>query len=277
MLEAQQQASARRAEMAERRSVEAARGKERLAVARRRATAVIDTAIGDLRLPVFHRGMLRQAWADVLTLAHLRHGEEAEEWISLVGDTRDLVLAGAHKVPAPDGLAAQVEQWLVTVGHHEEDAARIARILTASSEEERDDAASRTELAMRLKARARLGEDATAEAPLAAPRTASEEAAYARLRMVPFGTWIAFKGEDGATSRRRLAWWSPTTDAALFVNQRGQRVAESTLDAVARDIAAGRAAIVPADEGGLVDRAWQAVVRSLRAFVPGERGARAAR
>lgn len=277
MLDAQQQASLRRAEMAERRSVEAARGKERLAVARRRAAAVIDSAMAGLRLPAFHRNMLRQAWADVLTLAHLRHGEEAEEWISLVGDTRDLALAGTGQAPAPEGLAAQVEQWLVTVGHHEEDAARIARILTASQEEERDDAASRTELAMRLKSRARLGEDAAAEPVRAGPRSPAEEAAHARLRTLPFGTWMTFDSGDGAPVRRRLAWWSPTTDAVLFVNQRGQRVAESTLDAVARELAAGRAAIVPADEGGMVDRAWRAVVRSLKAFVPGDAGARAAR
>ncbi|MFZ5657818.1 MAG: DUF1631 family protein [Pseudomonadota bacterium] len=277
MLEAQQQALQRRAEMAERRSVEAARGKERLAVARRRASTVIEAAMTGLQLPAFHRNMLRQAWADVLTLAHLRHGEEAEEWISLVGDTRDLARAGAGQAPAPEGLAGQAEQWLVTVGHHQDDAARIARILTASPEEACDDAASRTELTLRLKGRARLGEDAVGETQPPAPRTAAEETAYARLRMLPFGTWMTFRGDDGRPVRRRLAWWSPSTDAVLFVNQRGQRAAESTLDAVARELAAGRAAIVPADEGGVVDRAWRAVVHSLRGFVARDAGARALR
>lgn len=267
-LDAQQQAQTRRAEMAERRSVEAARGKERLAVARRRATDVIDNAISGLKLPVFHRNMLRQAWADVLTLAHLRHGEEAEEWLTLVGDTRDLALAGATGEPAPEALAAQVEQWLVTVGHHMEDAARIARILTASAEEERDDAASRTELAMRLKARARLGEENDVAATTLPPRSAAEESAYRRLRTLPFGTWMTFKADDGSIARRRLAWWSPTTDAALFVNSRGQRAVETTLDAVAREVAADRARVVTGD-AGLVDRAWRGVVRSLRSVVRG--------
>jgi hypothetical protein len=275
MLEAQQQALQRRAEMAERRSVEAARGKERLAVARRRASAVIEAAMAGLRLPAFHRNMLRQAWADVLTLAHLRHGEEAEEWISLVGDTRDLALAGAGQAAAPEGLAAQVEQWLVTVGHHQEDAARIARVLAASPDETGDDAASRTELALRLKARARLGEDALGDTTAAAPRTAAEETAYARLRTLPFGTWMTFRGEDGRPLRRRLAWWSPATDAVLFVNQRGQRVAETTLDSVARELAAGRAAIVAAETAGPVERAWRAVVQSLRGLVARDTGARA--
>lgn len=268
-LDVQQQAIARRTEIAERRSVESARGKERLAVARRRAADVIENAVGGQRLPVFHRNMLRQAWADVLTLAHLRHGEDAEEWIALVGDTRDLVLAGARIAPAPEGLAAQVEQWLVTVGHHVDDAARIARILTAAPEGDVDDAASRTELAMRLKSRVRLGEDAGAESTLPPPRTPPEETAYQRLRTLPFGTWLTVTGDDGASLRRRLAWWSPSTDAALLVNPRGQRAAETTLDALARDIAAGRARIVPADDGGLVDRAWRKAVQSLRALVAG--------
>ena len=34
--------------------------------------------------------------------------------------------------------------------------------------------------------------------------------------------------------RRRLSWYSPVTDNALFVNQRGQRVGEQSLDSVAR-------------------------------------------
>lgn len=269
-VETQRQVVARRAEMAERRSVEAARGKDRLAVARRRASEVIAGAMVGLELPVFHRNMLRQAWADVLTLAHLRHGEEAEEWIALVGETRDLALSGANRVATSEAVTSQVEQALATVGHHGEDAARIARILTSSQANEADDAASRTELAMRLKSRARLGEELGAPAALLPPRTAEEDVAYRRLRTLSFGTWMTFIAEDGSMTRRRLAWWSPTTDSMLFVNQRGQRVAESTLDAVARDMVAGRARIVRDDEGGLIDRAWRGVVRSLRSFAARE-------
>ena len=85
--------------------------------------------------------------------------------------------------------------------------------------------------------------------------------------MLPFGTWIEFTtNQQGDMVRRRLSWFSPITDNALFVNQRGQRVGEQSLDSVARMLAAGQARIVTADRARLVDRAWQAAIHALRSF-----------
>ena len=59
---------------------------------------------------------------------------------------------------------------------------------------------------------------------------------------------------------------SAATGQALFVNQRGQRVEDTTLDALARQIIAGRARIVRAEQGRVVDRAWQSALMALRSF-----------
>ena len=63
-----------------------------------------------------------------------------------------------------------------------------------------------------------------------------------------------------------MSWFSPVTDNALFVNQRGQRIGEHSLDSLARMIVVGQARIVTAERGRLVDRAWQAALRTLRSF-----------
>ena len=70
--------------------------------------------------------------------------------------------------------------------------------------------------------------------------------------------------------RRRLSWFSPVTDNALFVNQRGQRVGEQSLDSLARMIAIGQAHVVTADKGRMVDRAWQSALNALRSFAGGQ-------
>ena len=121
---------------------------------------------------------------------------------------------------------------------------------------------------MKLKARTRLGEDAErARRPDLPPRTPEEQARYEQLRVMPFGTWIEFTtNQQGDVVRRRMSWFSPVTDNALFVNQRGQRIGEHSLDSLARMIAAGQARIVTAERGRLVDRAWQAALRTLRSF-----------
>ena len=67
----------------------------------------------------------------------------------------------------------------------------------------------------------------------------------------------------GEVVRRRLSWFSPVTDNALFVNQRGQRIGEQSLDSLARQMAAGRVRIVTEEKSRLVDRAWNAVMGAL--------------
>lgn len=262
------QSQVRKAELLERRHTEAARGKEKLEVAKLRAAEMMNGVIGEHRLPKFTRALLNQAWADVLTLTLLRQGEDSDAWRKQLDATREIVEActreGVQDNPA---LTAHVESSLAQVGYHGEEATVIAQRLTSSTPEDEDDPASRTELAMKLKARTRLGEDAKASKPKLSPRTPEEQARYEQLRVLPFGTWIEFVlNQQGDVVRRRLSWFSPITDNALFVNQRGQRVGEQSLDAVARMMAAGQARIVTADRGRLVDRAWQAAVSALRSF-----------
>ena len=268
-LQSHLQAQVRKAEMLERRHVEAARGKEKLEVAKLRAASVLAEVVGDARLPKFSRALLNQAWADVLTLTLLRHGEDSDGWQQQLEATRGIVAACARDdAEAPPELVSSIEASLAQVGYHGEEATVIAQRLTSNHNDTEDDPASRTELALKLKARTRLGEDsAKARKPDLPPRNADEQARYEQLRVLPFGTWIEFTtNQQGDVVRRRLSWFSPVTDNALFVNQRGQRVAEHSLDGLARMMAAGQARIVTAERARLVDRAWSAAMNALRSF-----------
>ena len=268
-LEEHMQAQVRKAEVLEKRHVEAARGKEKLEVAKLRATETLAEVIGDKRLGKFTRALLNQAWADVLTLTLLRQGEDSEDWRKQVEATSKIVDACSRGDGEPDpALAAHIEAALAQVGYHADEAGVIAQRLTSSKPEDEDDPASRTELAVKLKARTRLGEDAAKAArPKLPPRTPEEQVRYEQLRVMPFGTWIEFvTNQQGDVVRRRLSWFSPMTDNALFVNQRGQRVSEMSLDSLSRMLVANQARIVTVERGRLVDRAWQAAVAALRSF-----------
>jgi hypothetical protein len=67
---------------------------------------------------------------------------------------------------------------------------------------------------------------------------------------------------------------STSTGDVLFVNQRGQKNAEYTLDSLARLLAKGQVAILEEDKTSVIDRAWENVLNALRSFaVPGNEGA----
>ncbi|MDW7602348.1 DUF1631 family protein, partial [Stenotrophomonas maltophilia] len=130
---------------------------------------------------------------------------------------------------------------------------------------------SRTELSARLKARARLGEHAGTAAGTtpATPRSSAEEAAYQQLSSLPFGSWFDIDTGDGTLRRQRLSWYSLLTGHALLVNPRGQKIADTDLDTLARQISAGQAQLVTEDKARLVDRAWEASLGALRALAAG--------
>lgn len=261
------QASARKAELAERRQVEAARGKERLEIAKQRANDTIEAALSEHQPPRFVQALLNQAWADVLTLTQLRQGEKSDEWAEQLQTTLQIVAATtAPADSAKDAsLPPRIEKALLQVGYHEDEAQAIARRLSSSDVE--DDATSKTELTARLKARARLGEQNYVKRKPAQPRTPKEQECYDYLRSLPFGTWFEFTlNQQGDVQRQRLSWFSPITGNALFVNQRGQRVGEHSLDSLALLMAKGQATVVTEDKGRLIDRAWNATLRALRSL-----------
>ncbi|WP_312645658.1 DUF1631 family protein, partial [Stenotrophomonas sp.] len=267
-----QRAAAHRAELAERRHVEAARGKERLELARRQANLQIDQCCDAQVPPRFVQTLLRQAWADALTLTRLRHGDDSPQWQERLQQTERIATVTAQAVDAPGGtdtaLAAEVEAALVQVGYHAEEAAAVARRLATPGGE--DAITSRTELSARLKARVRLGEQAgTIAAAPASTRSNAEEAAYQQLCALPFGSWFDIDDGDGTLRRQRLSWYSLLTGHALLVNPRGQKIADTDLDTLARQISAGRAQLVTEDNGRLVDRAWQSSLDALRALAGG--------
>lgn len=271
-------AAAHKAELAERRHVEAARGKERLEVARQQAAALIEQACAQDPPPRFVQTLLRQAWADVLTLTQLRHGEDSALWQQRLQQTARITAVTAQPPgnghAADDALFDEVEAAVLQIGCHHDEARAIARRLSTPGGE--DDSTSRTELTARLKARTRLGEQAEAHdtrrlAPLA--RSPVEEDCYRQLRTLPFGTWFEFiSNQQGDLHRQRLSWYSLVTEHALFVNPRGQKVAEYTLDTLARLMALEQARVVTEDKGRLIDRAWQATLRTLRSLAGAEQG-----
>ena len=267
-------AMARKAEVTERRHVEAARGKDRLEIAKHRAAETIDTALQGHVPPKFVQALLNQAWADVLTLTQLRNGQDSEEWreqVELTGRIAAVTSAGADPAAgaadaplADPELTPRIESALMQVGYHADEAAAIARRLSSAED---DETTSRTELTARLKARARLGEQVETPKKKHIERTPKEQECHDYLRTLPFGTWFEFvKNQQGDVTRQRLSWYSPVTDHALFVNQRGQRIGEQSMDSLARLMALDQVHVVTQDKGRLIDRAWRATVSALRSF-----------
>ncbi len=267
-LERHMQTLARRAEMSERRHVEAAQGRDRLDAARARAEEIIAQRLVGTRPSSLVRTLLEQAWTDALALAILRHGEDSDVFRERIATVEALL----QRNPGDDTgkLQTEVQHGLQQVGLHTPDAEAIARkVLDQPVIDFSGEPVSQTELALKLKQRQRLGEDAgeAASKPVDAPLNAEEQRMLERLKSIPFGSWFEFqRNQQGDTVRRKLAWFSPVTGRCLFVNQRGQRAEERTLARLARDMVRGQIRLVTETQTSLVDRAWNTIVETLKKF-----------
>ena len=276
---------ARKSDLAERRHVDAVKGREKLEVARATASRAVADTMRQRKPPALVRTLLEQAWTDVLALTLLRQGESSDVYrrrLAVADRLIDATLAGGAGSPAPadaEALQHEIETGLSQVGYHVDEVRSVvgrffgASGLSAANEE----AASATELAMKLKARARLGGDAASEgarrdarARIHPPLEAAELDLLERLKSLPFGTWFEFEAnQQGDRVRRKLSWFSPLTGRCLFVNQRGARVEEKTLEQLAREMSRKRASVVEAPSESMIDRAWNAIVTSLKSMAGG--------
>jgi len=263
----------RKAQVSERRQVEAMQGRERLEQARRRAAQLMAERFETSPPRGLLRTLLERAWSDVLALTLLRNGEESEVFATRLRITDQLL--GRLPMDDREQVLFEVETGLQQIGMHTDEANQVAQRLLGTPEPTTlgENAPTTTGLAMKLKQHQRLGELQAQEAP-ATPTppalpvhrlTPQEQGIHNHLRTLPFGSWFEFiDATSGRITPRKLAWYSPVSGNSLFVTRRGLRSEESSLEQLARDIACGRVREASRSRDNLLDRAMQALTGSLR-------------
>jgi len=262
----------RRAEIAERRQVEAAQGRDRLQDARALAAKAIDARLSKHKTSPLVRTLLENAWSDALTLTLLRDGERSEAYHRRLAAVDQLL--GAPTGRDNVKLAADFNHGLTQVGLQANEADQITRYALELPQDPPGAGSApiptQTELLIRLKSRHKPGEEEAGPAqpgPRKLPLTSSERRALDTLKALPFGSWLEFTiNQQGQKAARKLAWYAPSSGHCLVVNARGTASPERTLEQIARMIARGQVRVLPNQDGGMIDRAWNALLAGLKKF-----------
>ncbi len=271
----------RKSEVAEKRNVEAVKGREKLELARKAASNAIAEKLKGHKPRALIRTLLEQAWADVLALTILRSGEHSEAFqrrLAIVdrllqSDLGRQVEGDLPRPPDSPQLRSEVESGLSQVGFHLEDVQSvIGKLFDDERAAQNDDPATLTEVAAKLRAKTRFGEETgeskekalPSRGDTAIPLSPEELIIVDRLKGIPYGTWFEMLSPGGAWQPRKLSWFSPLSGRCLFVNQRGARAEEMSLETLAQEIHGKRARVMEDKRDSLIDRAWGAIVRTLK-------------
>jgi hypothetical protein len=271
----------RKAEVAERRHVEAAKGREKLDLARAAAEEAVQQQLSGSGVPTAIRELLQDTWSDALALALLRQGVDhpkTAERLAMVDELLQVFAAGQTpqaRRAMLERLRPVLEDGLAAVGFHDEAILSawddLCALVDARHDQEQQSATRAiTEL---IRQKPRFGGESVlpaggVEAMLFdgdhSALDPSERAMVDRIRQLPAGTWLEFTRADGETCRRRLSWYSQATGRCMLLNARGARGDDRGVVQLAREMLLGTVRLAPEARVPPIERAWHAIAAQLR-------------
>jgi hypothetical protein len=267
----------RRAELAEQRATEAALGRERLLLARRRVSSELGQRLRAGPVPTWLGQLLSRPWANYMVLAWLRQGEDSPAYAEAARFAQELLALADAEPGAEENrriglrlsqLDACLRQGLATVAYHDSEiellSLQLRAYVTACG-------GGTPEMAIDLgpsmaPALFDAAVDDLQEQP--APEVLETLApTIALLQSEGTGRWFELRSDQGSTERAKLAWISPMSSRCLLVNRQGLKVAEKPLESLAADLERGVAQML---EGGLVvQKALEGILEQLTQQVAG--------
>ncbi len=286
----------RKTDILEKRAQDSLKGREKLNIARQRATQEMKARSFSDHLPKPVKEFLEQTWVDKLIFVLLRHpdGEMSDDWKEALRIADEIAWAFEPKSESearelennlPE-LRKSIEEGLASLGgFHQEKSKGLFDLLSSveAAQQASEEAVSLAEERIQeTKAESpHLPTAAEATQPgkpaeivaVAKPAETSEEeeiseeeeAMMEKLRKIQFGTWFEVSDGHGGERRKvKLSWLSPLTASCMFVDRAGVQTAIKPLRTLAQEILSGESKILEDSSDPFVERTLHAIRRMLQ-------------
>lgn len=245
-------------------------GQYRLRQARAEVDRAIREQLGDGDVPQLLLDFIHHGWRDLLVLTCVKQGTDSASWedqlrtVTLLGEwlAEQQGLAGdglsmQHGLeagPFIDMLEQQVSSELPANLELGPVLAELREVLSgekpvASGQLDDSDFNSGT---------------AGADLEERLARTHRLRRWVGRVQQLETGSWLSYRDRHGERRRMQLAWLSPDSDHFIFVNERGQKVAEMNAIQLARHLSRGAKPPSRADRMSLVDQSLYGTLESVQ-------------
>ncbi len=266
-----------RARIQEKRTIEKAKGQEKLREARQTVARELIEIIRDKSLPKVAEKLIFGPWANLLVLLYLRGGADSEVRRRYLQVTKDLVWSVQPKTTPAERQALRdklphikqaLQEGLALLGDPENKAEALLSSLAQYHEDSlkaEDPPQPPTPKPDDLTRYPFLQEINPEEMPDRSSLTPDGlEEAIKELRKSKLGTWFELTDpRTGQPIRAKLSWFSPKTSYYIFVNQAGTQVAVKPLRKLAKELANGEARILEMDKKPFVERTLERIYRLL--------------
>lgn len=280
----------RKSDILEKRAQDSIKGREKLNIARQRASQEMKARSFSENLPQPVKDFLEQTWVDKLIFVLLRHpdGEMSDDWkealriadeIAWTFEPKDQAEREELEKTLPD-LRKAIEDGLASLGGFHQEKSQVIFGLLSSVETA---TIASEKVAKEVPAAASESIVPISEKPVLEPvpskpvvaETAEkqddevipedEEAMMEKLRKIRFGTWFEIPdAHSGESQKVKLSWLSPLTASCMFVDRAGVQTAIKPLRKLAQEILKGESIILEDSSDPFVERTLHAIRRMLQ-------------
>jgi len=278
----------RNAMVAEKRLVQARDGQESLQQAKQRVSAqieafIVDCVPPDCQLPEVVEQLLTSGWRDVMLLILLREGEQSQAWSQAAQLARELIWSVQPKVEAVERqrllkaipeLLKNLREGLNNISFDQHRASVMLKELQAChiaalrGTPVASANVQRPAPAVAAAAPPPQGEESDPP-PAAVADEPEPEDEFDRCALeLPIGTWMEWTGDTGLRIRGKLSWRSDFSGSCVFVDRRGVKLAEMSIDEIAGLLRCGNAHSIDDMDSPLMDKALNAMMEALKRTAP---------
>lgn len=271
----------RSSRVAEERAAQVVRGKEQLEYSRRQVENEITTRIRSYGgTPRIVLELVEDGWKNVLLLIALRKGSESQEMEAALALLDHLLWSVVPKKGHEErhkllqmipGLLKGLRRHLTDISYDQHKMIRLFKELQSChmaclrGKEVLDRVvpeALKPEEQQKSVPKKAAVEDATS--PVVSETASEEDLFMEQAASLPLGAWLEITQGSGAGKRMKLAWKGMVSGAHLFVNNKGIKVMEMEVEAVADALQAGSMVVLEEAEKPLLDRALVSIANYLR-------------
>ncbi|MBL4661154.1 MAG: DUF1631 family protein [Alcanivoracaceae bacterium] len=267
----------RRAVKAEEKWVNAAKGKEKLEMSRHKVEEIVEN-VSQNAVPTFVKNVIKYVIQDALTLSLLRHGEDSDEWHKNI-NTSTIIAKMANPKLVKELTPKQkieslhhLDQTMDELGFSENDRTKtlnnIKDCTNAAMTGDLDENIKLQEVVTINKNKKDIKKAGSVKLEELRPLTAVEKTELTKIRLMPYGTLFDFIiNQQREKIRRKLSWFSPVSNKALFVSLMGNRPYEKSLNAIAIDIARKNIIVVKIEKKKYFDQVLGDIFSKLKGLV----------
>jgi len=270
----------KQARIMEKRSIEKAKGQEKLREARQRVARELVQILQGANLPKAAEKLLFGPWSNLLVLLYLRKGAEDSVRQHYLAVTKDIVWSVQPKATPQEqyqlkkrlpAIQQSIQEGLALLGDPDSRAEVLIQELSNCHQEalrpSKKEAVSPHPLLDN--SQYLLLQDIDADDLLdqkSNPKQHSEELKkiISQLQKIKLGTWFEMENpKEGPPLRAKLSWFSHKTSFYIFVNQAGIQVAVKPLKKLAQEMLDGKIRILELDRKPFVERTLQRIYTLL--------------